>query len=373
MKNKRSNRSESSSNQKTLQCDKCPISGDGSETNQFCSLEDLNKHKITAHKMVQCKKCSRVFIGMGYLENHQKRYHSAESADSSKLLAEATKAKAKLAAIPKEKIQPTCKYCQATFETKSQLTRHHFDAHPNEMYNCEKCSEKFETLSNLYFHKTAVHNESDNPYKCPLCNYSKNFLTTNQSIIILFYWLLWNSIFTFRFLVKLGNRRFRQVHQHRLKIHEERIRFVCETCGDSFANERYLKYHNVCKHGVKSDINLNCTACGKIFTSPIYLKRHYNTVHLGQWRYKCPQCDVGCMSQKQVDVHVNSVHKRILPHECTVEGCEKKYATEHQLKEHARRVHGPKSFKCSYCDYGMWGIVQFTPTFLTDYPSYFLD
>lgn len=127
--------------------------------------------------MVQCKKCSRVFIGIGYLENHEKKYHSAESADASKLLAETKQAKVKLMKTSGETRPPTCKYCQATFETKPQLTRHHFDAHPNELYECEKCSEKFETMSRLYFHKTAVHGEPDNPYKCPLCNYSKKSCT----------------------------------------------------------------------------------------------------------------------------------------------------------------------------------------------------
>ncbi len=123
--------------------------------------------------MVQCKQCSKVLLGMGYLDNHQKKYHSTESADLSKLIAETAKAESKLSKISKEKKQQICKHCQATFETKAQLTQHHFNTHPNEMYMCEKCPEKFETMANLYFHRTAVHGEPDNPYKCPLCNYSK--------------------------------------------------------------------------------------------------------------------------------------------------------------------------------------------------------
>lgn len=348
VQNSNDNKTEGTNIVPFITCEKCPLN----EENRFESVEAVNNHKVEKHNMLKCDKCRYVCTGLGYLENHQLAYHSAQAAEASNWMKEVNPCgravkQGKLFRSSRLPQHRRCEYCEKVFPSLDLREKHILEAHPENTLKCEKCPEVFGQLKSLYFHKTKVHNEPDNPYRCPDCNYCK-LLNINYYSDLISNTL---KLFCFQFL---ANDKFRAIHVHREKMHGGNPgRVVCELCSDTFANENYLAYHKNIKHGLPNDKTKHtCGLCARVFTSPAYLKVHIRTRHMGQWRFKCPHCGIGFVGQKQCDLHVAAVHDKIYPFVCTVEGCDRKYVASHRLKQHIARMHAPKNFKCSLCDYG---------------------
>jgi len=114
-----------------------------------------------------------------------------------------------------------------------------------------------------------------------------------------------------------------KLRQHEF-LHTTDRPYICHTCGKSYRfrtslNEHSQSAHINCANSTRSFL---CDLCGDPFPSPIALRRHVNRQHINRRAYVCSKCD-------------------------------KRYATNWQLKEHMRScqsVDGTKPYVCSKCN-----------------------
>ncbi|CAL8087809.1 unnamed protein product [Orchesella dallaii] len=316
-----------------LKCEKC--------SKEFPSIEELIQHKIDEHEMVKCEKCLRVFPYVGYLELHQKRYHSEDAAAGKESWNWTTKVMpvtndssttentdcvpgSSKMEKPKKSKNLNCTKCHETFLNYRDLKSHRATAHAEKMIKCDKCSEVFDSMSSLFSHKVNVHHEQKSLYQCPLCTYTNN--------------------------------NYRRIAKHLDVVHDEKPKLVCEICSKSYKTERTLLFHKIGEHGqADSRYDTQCNICNKSFSTPYYLKNHITTVHENRWRYKCDECGMGFRGKKQVETHVQVYHRNIRQFKCPKEGCDKEYGTKSQLNNHLKHARGhmenkEKQFKCSFSE-----------------------
>lgn len=67
-----------------------------------------------------------------------------------------------------------CSECHIKFVYLKSLFRHRRQKHADRVYECEYCTEAFESLSKLKHHINGVHKQDSKTYKCDVC--SKTFL-----------------------------------------------------------------------------------------------------------------------------------------------------------------------------------------------------
>jgi len=69
---------------------------------------------------------------------------------------------------------------------------------------------------------------------------------------------------------------------------------------------------------------------------------------------KCSICNKPFSSKDAVRQHIQRIHDRLRPFECTHGTCELTFCTGIEMRRHIQSVHGsgrPHPFKCSECDY----------------------
>ncbi len=119
-----------------------------------------------------------------------------------------------------------------------------------------------------------------------------------------------------------------------LRSHSQEREFACPTCGALFSNRCKLFDH--CKRQTTdSDQGFPCSYCGKRFSLERLLRDHIR-VHINN--YKCPMCDMTCLSQSTLDKHMNYRHSDERPHACPL--CDFKGKSLHDLVKHETRKHG---------------------------------
>ena len=91
-------------------------------------------------------------------------------------------------------------------------------------------------------------------------------------------------------------------------------KFVCETCGRSFAAGNRLKEHIVLAH-----------------TEP---------------RFSCQICNKKIKSKFKLDIHIKQNHTFEKDHVCTYSNCEAAYATKAALKRHISEKHLGIRIRC---------------------------
>ena len=122
--------------------------------------------------------------------------------------------------------------------------------------------------------------------------------------------------------------------------------FVCKICCRRFSQQKTLNNHVSTVH--ENNCAHVCTTCGKSFVRPKVLKRHART-HTKEKPFKCalPGCEKMFNIRSDLTRHINTVHKKIMPHECTE--CAKVFGKKSHLVEHSRCHSGEKPYKCDLC------------------------
>ena len=80
-----------------------------------------------------------------------------------------------------------------------------------------------------------------------------------------------------------------------------------------------------------------CQLKHRNFSGTGALAIHLKDLHPGQKPFECAHCDVGFLSQKQLEKHYKSEHGKQRNYKC--EPCGKAYALESQLKIHMNKIH----------------------------------
>lgn len=151
---------------------------------------------------------------------------------------------------------------------------------------CGLCLETFPRRINVKNHQ--IQNHGGNAYACDVCDYMAP--TRNK------------------------------IQTHIIRIHSNEKAFLCQHCGVGYKFSRDLKRHMERHSGVRES-SQSCHDCDKKF---------YNVYLLNK--------------------HVNSVHLKLRPYQCKVDGCSKSFNQKNYLNTHLR-VHMNKKplFSCIIC------------------------
>nr|XP_050856936.1 zinc finger protein 724-like [Vespula vulgaris]XP_050856943.1 zinc finger protein 724-like [Vespula vulgaris]XP_050856953.1 zinc finger protein 724-like [Vespula vulgaris] len=120
--------------------------------------------------------------------------------------------------------------------------------------------------------------------------------------------------------------------------------FQCEICNRIFSNLRLFRIHKRIHYPqVKS---WPCETCGKRYSSRNLLEEHINT-HTGTRPYVCETCGKNFASKYTYKAHVKTHEIRPRPFECTL--CNKTFLSQQNLNQHERTHNGVKDYVCHQC------------------------
>lgn len=142
---------------------------------------------------------------------------------------------------------------------------------------------------------------------------------------------------------------FSSLRNHILNMHcvsERNGRVSCEECGQTFSTPGNLNSHKKIHLKCKAYV---CTYCGRGFNQLHNLKEHANR-HTGDKPYKCERCDKVFGRKTNLTAHTR-VHTGEKPFKCNIEGCDRAYMFEIDLKRHKYSIHGifTKKHICPIC------------------------
>ena len=79
--------------------------------------------------------------------------------------------------------------------------------------------------------------------------------------------------------------------------------------------------------------DFKCVTCGACFKSQQYLNRHINR-HFAEKKWKCKDCEMAFIDNRDLKVHIRHVHENFRPYEC--KACHQAYKTKQGLTTHQK-------------------------------------
>lgn len=108
-------------------------------------------------------------------------------------------------------------------------------------------------------------------------------------------------------------------------------KYFCETCQKLFSSLSGFDYHQKGHKGIAPYI---CHFCQKAFRSKASQKRHMKS-HSGERPYSCSICEKLFSRPDHLKRHMKTHNPR--PFSCSIEGCNRTYATSLALENHLQR------------------------------------
>ncbi|MCQ2816148.1 MAG: hypothetical protein MJ252_02670 [archaeon] len=65
--------------------------------------------------------------------------------------------------------------------------------------------------------------------------------------------------------------------------------------------------------------------------------------------YVCSFCNKNYSNKSNLNVHINTIHHKILPHKCEYPDCNKSFSNLKRKQVHMRTHYGHKPFECEIC------------------------
>ncbi|XP_028810252.1 zinc finger protein 341 isoform X2 [Denticeps clupeoides] len=314
------------------------------------SQEGKNKEKV--QKLI-CNFCDKVFSKNFDLQQHIRSHTDADEGrrdpdDHAEVLVQET-SQNKSKQVPLNDSSYQCQFCSNKFNSYFQL-KSHMTQHKNEqVYKCvvKTCCQTFQKLDSFLEHIRS--HQEHLTYHCHQCSkvflslfelgvhqYSHSFCPEQNT----------HKEHSFYRCMKCQNRYSTQeaLEQHLLTVSHN---FPCPHCQKVFPCEKYFRRH-LPTHGVGG--KFKCLICKKFFKTEHYLKLH-SRIHSGEKPYKCVVCEATFNRKDKVKRHM-LVHDPFKKYKCpfrTHLGCTKEFNRPDKLKAHILSHSGIKSFKCQYC------------------------
>lgn len=135
------------------------------------------------------------------------------------------------------------------------------------------------------------------------------------------------------------------LRRHMVK-HTLKRRFSCNLCMRSYAQFEKLQVH---RRTHSLDLPFKCTMCTRSFTGERTLRKHTREQHTGDWRVKCPECDLTFLSPSHMNRH-RTTHTKEKRYLCDM--CPKSYARSDKLLAHTRCHKNEFIYTCKWCPKG---------------------
>ncbi|XP_021965573.1 zinc finger protein 599 [Folsomia candida] len=208
------------------------------------------------------------------------------------------------------------------------------------LFQCNACSKKFKTKSNIKYHQFCGNADSEKPFKCDQCD--KGFIS--------------KSHYEYHLRTHTGERPYpcsecdksfnqkSKLTRHMGAVHDgkKEKRFVCDLCGAGFITKGKLQSHDVTHTGQKL---FPCKHCGKRYLDRPSLRKHEIT-HTGGRPHVCSQCGKNFAHKVTLDTHMRT-HSDVRPYEC--DQCTAAFHDKKDLNRHALTHTDERPFKCDFC------------------------
>ncbi|CAH1392686.1 unnamed protein product [Nezara viridula] len=207
--------------------------------------------------------------------------------------------------------------CAVRLVSPSNMS-YHRQCHDGVKWKCLECCENSSSWANLSLHLWKQHSIDMELYSCDQCSYKTNSLS------------------------KLLN-------LHR-RTHGNERPFLCDSCGKGFKTTKQLRNHKTV-HKVKQNgenENISCSICGRAFTCMRMLRHHTDIVHRKLRPYLCSDCGHSAASRSSLRMHSRQ-HTGEKPYRCNE--CEYRTSDHNTLRRHKMRHTGAKHYTCPHCPY----------------------
>merc|ERR1712098_340830 len=134
--------------------------------------------------------------------------------------------------------------------------------------------------------------------------------------------------------------------KHKKFVHlKQKPKFTCHFCGKEYIHTSQFKIH-VEKHLNKTK-DVECDVCNKMFHSEIEMKMHKRKLHVPK-KFLCTQCDYTARFESILQKHM-LLHTTEKPFSC--DRCTLKFKDARNLKVHVQKVHeNARNYICTYCN-----------------------
>ena len=205
--------------------------------------------------------------------------------------------------------------CDKAFHSNSLRVGHekyvHINPKPQSIesiaFKCKECEYEAKTQRALTAHITKSHSTAEPTIKCDFEGCSKMFVS-DYSL---------------------------KVHYKRLHLSET---FTCDWPGCQFTTplKEVMRDHKLYHIG-KRDFKCDFEGCDKCFVTKNNLRQHRMT-HLKRYVCSWPECGQRFSDPPALTSHMNT-HLNLRPFKCSIDGCNKDFKIDKQLKLHIRTVH----------------------------------
>lgn len=348
---------------KLEQCEVC--------SRRFYGAEYMERHKrshANLSDMFPCDQCSKVFKRKWSLETHRKIHSFTKfvncdiCGEEFRFLSEVEKHKNRKHQYDKTQVSYECNVCHMKFATLSHLSIHSSHSHctaDGNPFKCVECQETFLTCTDLKKHIYQKHEDEVhipviksepldsyeescsllsglNPLKQPknfqgdgFCDKAKTGNEQNETAVAQDGKNTVKQILPF-----VGPANFKSNDANGSSRPALGVEAYNELTRQSMLQARLHK-------------RFACEMCFKCFSTKSDLRTHMRT-HTGETPYKCDYCDRAFKQRGHRKLHIQVAHTRDMPYTCQL--CGQAYPTRYRYQIHLKRHSGIKEHECQFCD-----------------------
>ena len=234
-----------------------------------------------------------------------------------------------------------CIHCEVRTRTKTMLTKHMRETHPEVLAEPPDTLDTADTIRELEQSGLKVDIMDMVTYETVMCSEGKPRRPKGkrprklekQDIPGVYPCSQCGKVFS----------RLRYLRKH-TETHRTEKKFVCDTCGKSFKSRAYLRVHK----RIHREKVFRCNQCP--FTSSNNASIHIHRQIHSQGSVLCDICGYAYTDKSTLTKH-KRVHDTSRPYACNHPGCMWRFKTEIMCKAHIRAHTTEGKFRCAYCGY----------------------